>query len=125
MNLLDQAVSLMLPAVPKPLVRFFSRRYIAGPTMEDAFHTVRRLVDEGVMCTLDILGEFITSTEDAQHNADAYENKVYVLPKNLDEKVATLHLAKLGVKLTQLTDKQATYLGLAVDGPFKPDHYRY
>ena len=58
-------------------------------------------------------------------NADAYQNKVYVLPKNLDEKVATLHLAKLGVKLTQLTEKQAAYLGLAVDGPFKSDHYRY
>ena len=59
------------------------------------------------------------------NNPDAYENKVYVLPKNLDEKVAVLHLAKLGVTLTQLTDKQASYLGLDVAGPFKPDHYRY
>ena len=58
-------------------------------------------------------------------NADAYENKVYVLPKHLDEKVATLHLAKLGVTLTKLTDKQADYLGLDSAGPFKPDHYRY
>ncbi len=51
--------------------------------------------------------------------------KVYVLPKKLDEKVARLHLAKVGVKLTQLSKEQADYLGVAVDGPFKPDHYRY
>ncbi len=59
------------------------------------------------------------------NNADSYEHKVYVLPKHLDEKVATLHLAKLGVNLTRLTEKQAAYLGLAGDGPFKPEHYRY
>ena len=59
------------------------------------------------------------------NNAEAYKNKVYVLPKHLDEKVATLHLAKLGVTLTKLTDKQANYLGLDSAGPFKPDHYRY
>ncbi len=54
-----------------------------------------------------------------------YKNQVYVLPKHLDEKVATLHLEKLGVKLTQLTDKQASYIGVPQTGPFKPDHYRY
>jgi adenosylhomocysteinase len=54
-----------------------------------------------------------------------YENKVYVLPKNLDEKVAELHLSKLGVQLTKLTDKQAKYIGVPQSGPFKPDHYRY
>ena len=58
-------------------------------------------------------------------NAENYEHEVYVLPKTLDEKVAALHLDKLGVRLTRLTDKQADYLGLDVDGPFKPDHYRY
>ncbi|QXD24803.1 adenosylhomocysteinase [Opitutia bacterium ISCC 51] len=58
-------------------------------------------------------------------NPDKYENKVYVLPKALDEKVAILHLDKLGVKLTKLNDEQAEYLGLPVAGPFKPDHYRY
>lgn len=58
-------------------------------------------------------------------NHKTYENKVYVLPKHLDEKVATLHLAKLGVKLTKLTGAQAQYLNLEVDGPYKPDHYRY
>ncbi len=54
-----------------------------------------------------------------------YEKKVYVLPKALDEKVARLHLDKIGVKLTKLTDKQATYIGVPQNGPFKPDHYRY
>jgi len=54
-----------------------------------------------------------------------YERRVYTLPKHLDEKVASLHLKKVGAKLTQLTDKQAAYLGIAKTGPFKPDHYRY
>ena len=59
------------------------------------------------------------------NNSANYENKVYVLPKHLDEKVARLHLEKLGVKLTTLTEKQASYLGMDAAGPFKPDHYRY
>ena len=54
-----------------------------------------------------------------------YERKVYTLPKHLDEKVASLHLGKIGVKLTKLTKEQSTYLGVAQKGPFKPDHYRY
>jgi adenosylhomocysteinase len=58
-------------------------------------------------------------------NRKAYENKVYVLPKRLDEKVARLHLDKLGVKLTHLKAKQAEYLGIPPEGPFKPDFYRY
>jgi adenosylhomocysteinase len=58
-------------------------------------------------------------------NNDKYERKVYVLPKALDEKVARLHLAKIGVKLTELSDKQAGYLGLSQTGPFKTDSYRY
>jgi adenosylhomocysteinase len=58
-------------------------------------------------------------------NPGKYENKVYTLPKHLDEKVARLHLDKIGVKLTKLTDKQATYIGVPQDGPFKGDHYRY
>jgi adenosylhomocysteinase len=56
---------------------------------------------------------------------DKYGNDVYVLPKHLDEKVAALHLGKLGVKLTALSQKQADYIGVPVEGPFKPDHYRY
>jgi len=58
-------------------------------------------------------------------NNEQYEHKVYVLPKKLDEKVARLHLAKLGVKLTELSEKQASYLGIPVSGPYKPDFYRY
>ena len=54
-----------------------------------------------------------------------YGNDVYVLPKHLDEKVAALHLEKLGVKLSKLSDKQAAYIGVSAEGPFKPDHYRY
>ena len=56
---------------------------------------------------------------------DEYEKKVYVLPKHLDEKVARLHLDALGVKLPRLTDEQAAYIGVPVEGPYKPDHYRY
>ncbi|NCT72551.1 MAG: adenosylhomocysteinase, partial [Xanthomonadaceae bacterium] len=58
-------------------------------------------------------------------NKDAYASKVYILPKQLDEEVARLHLEKIGVKLTTLTKDQADYLGVAVEGPYKPDHYRY
>jgi adenosylhomocysteinase len=59
------------------------------------------------------------------NNHAKYENKVYVLPKHLDEKVARLHLAKIGATLTTLTDKQAEYIAVSPQGPFKPDHYRY
>ncbi|MBD0350148.1 MAG: adenosylhomocysteinase, partial [Flavisolibacter sp.] len=58
-------------------------------------------------------------------NHEHYEPKVYVLPKHLDEKVARLHLAKIGVELDELTDAQAEYLGITKEGPFKPEHYRY
>jgi adenosylhomocysteinase len=62
--------------------------------------------------------ELFTKTQD-------YPVGVHMLPKNLDEKVAALHLDALGVKLTRLTDEQADYLGVPPEGPFKPDHYRY
>ena len=58
-------------------------------------------------------------------HADNYENKVYMLPKHLDEKVARLHLAKIGVELTELKQDQAEYIGVTVEGPFKPEYYRY
>ncbi len=58
-------------------------------------------------------------------NIDQYENKVYMLPKHLDEKVARLHLAKIGVELTELRNDQAEYIGVTVQGPFKPEYYRY
>ncbi|WP_282134610.1 adenosylhomocysteinase [Seonamhaeicola maritimus] len=59
------------------------------------------------------------------NNADAYKNDVYMLPKALDEKVAKLHLAKIGVELTELREDQAEYIGVTVKGPYKPEHYRY
>jgi len=58
-------------------------------------------------------------------NPGKYDKKVYTLPKHLDEKVARLHLGKIGVKLTKLSDKQSSYIGVPAAGPFKPDHYRY
>ncbi|MHB8571278.1 MAG: adenosylhomocysteinase, partial [Metallibacterium sp.] len=58
-------------------------------------------------------------------NRDKYQAKVYILPKKLDEEVARLHLEKIGVKLTTLTPAQAAYLGVPVEGPYKPEHYRY
>jgi adenosylhomocysteinase len=58
-------------------------------------------------------------------NTDNYENKVYVLPKHLDEKVARLHLAKIGVVLDELTNEQSAYLGIPKEGPYKPEMYRY
>jgi adenosylhomocysteinase len=59
------------------------------------------------------------------NNSDKYGNEVYMLPKHLDEKVAALHLAKIGVELTELRKEQADYIGVKVEGPYKPEHYRY
>ena len=59
------------------------------------------------------------------NHPDRYEHQVYVLPKHLDEKVANLHLDRIGARLTELTDEQARYIGVEVQGPYKPDHYRY
>ena len=58
-------------------------------------------------------------------NGEAYQRKVYVLPKKLDEEVARLHLERIGARLTTLTEKQADYIGVPVEGPYKPEHYRY
>ena len=58
-------------------------------------------------------------------NSKKYKNEVYVLPKHLDEKVARLHLDKVGAKLTKLTKEQAKYIGVEEEGPYKPDYYRY
>ena len=68
--------------------------------------------------------QVIAQLELHQHN-EKYEKKVYILPKHLDEEVARLHLAHLGVKLTKLTPEQAEYIGVPVEGPYKPEHYRY
>ncbi|MGB0513983.1 MAG: adenosylhomocysteinase, partial [Wenzhouxiangellaceae bacterium] len=58
-------------------------------------------------------------------HGDRYSNEVYVLPKHLDEKVARLHLERVGARLTPLSEKQADYIGVSVEGPYKPEHYRY
>ena len=58
-------------------------------------------------------------------NSENYDNDVYMLPKHLDEKVAQLHLAKIGVELEVLSQEQADYIGVKVEGPYKPEHYRY
>jgi S-adenosylhomocysteine hydrolase len=63
--------------------------------------------------------------EELWNHSDKYENKVYTLPKHLDEKVARLHLEKIGVELETLRKDQADYIGVTVEGPFKPEHYRY
>jgi len=61
----------------------------------------------------------------ANNKGGKYKKEVYVLPKSLDEKVARLHLAKIGVKLSELRDDQASYIGVKKEGPYKADHYRY
>jgi adenosylhomocysteinase len=71
------------------------------------------------------LWENATKGKDSMTGMSFSTGQVYVLPKKLDEKVARLHLKKVGVKLTTLTKAQADYLGVPVEGPFKPDHYRY
>jgi len=58
-------------------------------------------------------------------NGENYDNEVYVLPKHLDEKVARLHLDRIGARVTELSDEQADYIGVPKDGPYKPEHYRY
>ena len=67
----------------------------------------------------------VTAQIELWNNSDKYEKKVYVLPKHLDEKVARLHLEKVGAKLTKLSDDQAKYISVTPEGPYKPDAYRY
>jgi proline dehydrogenase len=96
MAFLDRAVSLTLPAVPKPLVRHFSRRYIAGTSVDDAFAVVREMSSQGAMSTLDILGEFISTTDDAARNTEAYEDLVERIAR---ERIPDVNIS---VKLTAL-----------------------
>ncbi len=108
----------------------------AGKSAHDDGHTILilaegRLLNLGCatghpsfVMSASFTNQTIAQIELATHN-DQYENKVYILPKILDEKVARLHLDKLGVKLTKLTEEQADYIGVPVEGPYKPEHYRY
>jgi proline dehydrogenase len=93
---MDKAVGLAIPAVPKPIVGFFSKRYIAGSTRDDAFRVVRGLEREGAMATLDILGEFISGTDQADANGRAYVDLVRQIAA---EKLVA---ANVSVKLTAL-----------------------
>ncbi len=100
MSLLDRAISLVLPAVPKPIVRKFSRRYIAGSTMDEAFAVVRDLAEQGAMSSLDILGEFISSTDQARRNADEYEQLItQVAEQQLPDTYISIKLTALGLSL--------------------------
>ncbi len=100
MSLLDRAISLVLPAVPKPIVRKFSRRYIAGATMDEAFTVVRELAEQGAMSSLDILGEFISTADEARRNADEYEQLItQVAEQNLPDTYISIKLTALGLSL--------------------------
>ncbi len=100
MSWLDRLVSLTLPVVPKPVVRHFSRRYIAGPRMEDAFDAVRELSREGAMTTLDILGELTSSAEQVQQHGVAYEELIRrVAERKLSDAHVSVKLTALGLLL--------------------------
>jgi len=100
MSLLNKMVSLALPAVPKPIVGFFSKPYIAGASREDAFRVVRELERQGAMATLDILGEFISSLDQADANTAAYVDLVrQVAAERLAETNVSVKLTALGLLL--------------------------
>lgn len=98
MSWFDRAAALTLPAVPKPIVGYFSRRYIAGSTMADAFRVVRELLGQGAMATLDILGEFISSLEEADANAAAYVELIdRIQAEGLPDANVSVKLTALGL----------------------------
>ena len=100
MNLLDRAVGLALPAVPKPIVRYFSQRYIAGTSVDDALRVVRDLRTQGAMATLDILGEFIETVDAADANARAYVELVRrIAEERLPETNVSVKLTAFGLLL--------------------------
>jgi len=100
MSLLDRVVSLSLPLIPRPIVGYFSRPYIAGPSMEDAFRVVRGLAGEGAMATVDILGEFITAPQEAAANTEAYRTLVErIAGSGLRDTNVSVKLSALGLLL--------------------------
>ena len=86
-------------------------------------HVLSKLADMHNLAVY-VTNQVMAQIEFFKH-ADKYENQVYILPKKLDEEVARLHLGRLGAKLTTLTQQQADYIGVPVQGPYKPEHYRY
>jgi proline dehydrogenase len=116
MSLLDKAISLALPVVPKPIVGHFSKRYIAGPSVGDALSVVRELSAEGAMATLDILGEFISTTDEADANARAYIELLRRLAaENLPQANVSVKLTALGLLLDRrrCLDNTRALLGAA------------
>jgi len=100
MSLLDKAVSLALPAVPKPIVGYFSKRYIAGPHRDDAIRVVRELERQGAMSTLDILGEFISNLDEADKNTRDYVELVqHMAAQNLANANVSIKLTAIGLLL--------------------------
>lgn len=100
MSLLDRTISILLPAVPKPVVGYFSKRYIAGTTADEALAVVRTLRTEGAMATLDILGEFIASAEEADANARAYDALVRrIAAERLPDTNVSVKLTAFGLLL--------------------------
>jgi proline dehydrogenase len=97
---MNKAIALALPAVPKPIVGFFSKRYIAGSSRDDAFRVVRELEHEGAMATLDILGEFITSLDEAEASTRAYVDLIrHVAAEKLAATNVSVKLTALGLLL--------------------------
>jgi len=102
MSLLDRAVSLTLPFVPKPVVRYFSRPYIAGTSVEDAFRVAEELHREGAMVTLDILGEFISTREEAEANTRAYDSLLRrIASDRLPDTNVSIKLTALGLNVDE------------------------
>ncbi len=110
MSLLDRAVAFTLPAVPKPIVGFFSKRYIAGPEMDDAFRVARGLEERGACATFDILGEFIRTAEEARNNTEGYVDLI--------RKIAAAGFASRNVSV------KLTSLGLLLDRTLCLDNMR-
>ena len=100
MSLFDRAVSLTLPLVPKPLVRRFSRRYIAGTTVEDALRVVKNLTGDGMMTTVDILGEFVHNADEARANTGDYESLIHrITAERIPDANVSVKLTALGLLL--------------------------
>ncbi|ANM31563.1 proline dehydrogenase [Acidobacteria bacterium Mor1] len=100
MNLFDRAVSLTIPLMPKPVVRYFSRKYIAGETSDEAFAVIRDLRAEGALVTLDILGEFIKTREEAERNTRDYQELLRkIVEHDLSETNVSVKLSALGLLL--------------------------
>ena len=105
------------PAEAEPLLALLDRRWVVGDLGCGTGHPSYVMSNS---FTNQILAQI-----DLWQNPGKYERRVYVLPKHLDEKVARLHLERIGAKLTRLTQEQAKYLGVKPDGPYKPEYYRY